>query len=71
MEMVVPAVILLKGVFAKAAAGVKSQAMSLFIRTYINSFLWMFVIIGSILLVLGIILAVISERKRIKLIYRI
>jgi hypothetical protein len=69
MGMVVPAVILLKGVFAKAAVGVKSQAMSLFIRTYINSFLWMFVIIGGILLVLGIISAVISERKRAKLIY--
>jgi hypothetical protein len=71
MGIVVPAVILLKGVFAQAAAGVKSQAMSLFIRTYINSFLWMFVIIGGILLVLGIILAVISEKKRIKLIYNV
>jgi hypothetical protein len=69
MGIVVPAVILLKGVFAQAAAGVKSQAMFLFIRTYINSFLWMFVIIGAILLGLGIISSVISEKKRIKLIY--
>jgi len=69
MGIVVPAVILLKGVFAQAAAGVKSQAMSLFVRTYINSFLWMFVIIGGILLVLGIITAVISERRRTRLIY--
>jgi hypothetical protein len=71
MEMVIPAIILAKGVFAKAAVGVKSQVMSLFIRTYINSFLWMFIVVGGVLLVLGIISAVFSERKRKKLIYGI
>ncbi|MDR0920960.1 MAG: hypothetical protein LBM95_01075 [Lactobacillales bacterium] len=62
MGIGVPAYLLVKDIFANV--GIQSPAMYQFLTSYINSFLWMFIIIGLVLVVLGIISAILSEKTR-------
>jgi len=62
MMAVVPGIILLQGSLKKL--GIQSKAMYDFIQTYLSSFLWLFIVIGLISIVAGIIFGVLSEVKR-------
>ncbi|MGX7149501.1 hypothetical protein [Enterococcus ureasiticus] len=62
MMVVVPAIILMQGFLKKL--GIQSKAMYDFIQTYLSSFLWLFIIIGMISIVAGIICGIFSEVKR-------
>ncbi|MEI5991732.1 hypothetical protein [Enterococcus crotali] len=62
MMAVVPAFILMQGVFKRL--GIQSKAMYDFIQTYLSSFLWLFIMVGVISIVAGIIFGVLSEIKR-------
>lgn len=62
MMLVVPAIILMQGFLKKL--GIQSKAMYDFIQTYLSSFLWLFIIIGIISIVAGIVCGILSESKR-------
>lgn len=62
MMSVVPAFILIQGIFKRL--GIQSKAMYDFIQTYLSSFLWLFIVVGIISIVAGIIFGVLSEIKR-------
>ncbi|ALS00099.1 hypothetical protein ATZ33_01485 [Enterococcus silesiacus] len=62
MMAVVPAFILMQGFLKKL--GIQSKAMYDFIQTYLSSFLWLFIMVGIISIVAGIIFGVLSEIKR-------
>ncbi|MBO0473378.1 hypothetical protein IGL98_002363 [Enterococcus sp. DIV0840] len=62
MMVVVPAIILMQGFLKKL--GIQSKAMYDFIQTYLSSFLWLFIIIGMISILAGIIFGILSEVKR-------
>lgn len=62
MMAVVPGIILLQGFLKKL--GIQSKAMYDFIQTYLSSFLWLFIVIGLISIVAGMIFGVLSEVKR-------
>ncbi|MGG5343560.1 hypothetical protein [Enterococcus sp. AZ192] len=62
MMVVVPAAILIQGFLKKL--GIQSKAMYDFIQTYLSSFLWLFIIIGIVSIVAGIVFALLSEIKR-------
>lgn len=62
MMIVVPTVILVQGTLKKI--GIQSRAMYDFIQGYLASFLWLFIIVGAVSVIAGIIFAVLSEVKR-------
>ncbi|MDR1605994.1 MAG: hypothetical protein LBS41_02650 [Streptococcaceae bacterium] len=62
MAIILPAFLLIRADYDRVA--INSQAIYNFVTAYIASFLWMFVTIGGIMVVIGIVLAVLSERKR-------
>lgn len=57
-----PTIILLQGSLKKL--GIQSKAMYDFIQTYLSSFLWLFIIIGIVSIIAGIVFGVLSEVKR-------
>lgn len=62
MMVVVPTLILVQGFLKKL--GIQSRAMYDFIQTYLSSFLWLFIIVGIISIVAGVVFGVLSEIKR-------
>ncbi|EOL46480.1 hypothetical protein [Enterococcus caccae] len=62
MMVVVPAIILMQGNLKRL--GIQSKAMYEFIQTYLSSFLWLFIIVGAVSIIVGILFGVLSEVKR-------
>lgn len=62
MMLVVPAIILMQGFLKKL--GIQSKAMYDFIQTYLSSFLWLFIMIGILSIVAGVVCGILSESKR-------
>ncbi|EOH99396.1 hypothetical protein UAW_00546 [Enterococcus haemoperoxidus ATCC BAA-382] len=62
MMIVAPTVILVQGSLKRL--GIQSKAMYDFIQTYLSSFLWLFIILGVLSIISGIIFGVLSEIKR-------
>jgi uncharacterized membrane protein len=62
MMVVVPVAILIQGFLKKL--GIQSKAMYDFIQTYLSSFLWLFITIGIVSIVAGIVFGLLSETKR-------
>ncbi|MDA9471645.1 hypothetical protein [Enterococcus sp. 5H] len=62
MMVVVPTAILVQGTLKRV--GIQSKAMYDFVQGYLSSFLWLFIIVGCVSILAGIIFAVLSEIKR-------
>ncbi|WP_086444775.1 hypothetical protein [Candidatus Enterococcus lemimoniae] len=62
MMLVVPAIILIQGTLTRL--GIQSKAMYDFIQTYLSSFLWLFIVVGAVSIVAGIVFGLLSEVKR-------
>lgn len=62
MMVVVPTAILAQGTLKRV--GIQSKAMYDFVQGYLSSFLWLFIIVGCVSILAGIIFAVLSEIKR-------
>lgn len=62
MLVLFPAYILYRGIFDKLA--IQSKAMYDFIHAYLSNFLWLFIYLGGISFVLGLLFIVLSETKR-------
>lgn len=62
MMVIVPTAILAQGTLKRI--GIQSKAMYEFVQGYLSSFLWLFIIVGCVSILAGIIFAVLSETKR-------
>lgn len=62
MLILFPAYVIYKGIFDKLA--IQSKAMYDFIHAYLSNFLWLFIYLGGIAFVLGLLFIVLSETRR-------